>query len=87
MLETIMTEILEIAIEKAKVLSSRRQDDVGKMVLAMIEQDTSELTLSAEQQAEVRSRLGRPIDLVPDGEMNAFFRKLSGSDANLKLDA
>jgi hypothetical protein len=73
-----MTEILEIAIEKAKVLSSGRQDDVGKMVLAMIEQDSSQLTLSAEQQNEVRRRLEKPIDLVPDAEMNAFFRKLVG---------
>jgi hypothetical protein len=73
-----MTEILEIAIEKAKVLSSLRQDDVGKMVLAMIEQDNSELALSAEQQNEVRRRLDRPIDLVPEAEMNAFFRKLVG---------
>lgn len=73
-----MTEILEIAIEKAKVLSSGRQDDVGKMVLAMIEQDSSQLTLSAEQQSEVRRRLARPIDLVPDAEMKAFFRKLVG---------
>jgi hypothetical protein len=73
-----MTEILEIAIEKAKVLSSGRQDDVGKMVLAMIEQDSSQLTLSAEQQNEVRRRLEKPIDLVPDDEMNTFFRKLVG---------
>ena len=73
-----MTEILEIAIEKAKVLSSRRQDDVSKMVLAMIEQDSSQLALSAEQQAEVRRRLDAPIDLVPEDEMNAFFRKLVG---------
>jgi nickel-dependent lactate racemase len=73
-----MTEILEIAIEKAKVLSSGRQDDVGKMVLAMIEQDSSQLTLSAEQQNEVRRRLEEPINLVPDAEMNAFFRKLAG---------
>jgi hypothetical protein len=73
-----MTEILEIAIEKAKVLSSGRQDDVGKMVLAMIEQDSSQLKLSAEQQNEVRRRLEKPIDLVSNDEMNAFFRKLVG---------
>jgi hypothetical protein len=81
-----MTEILEIAIEKAKFLSSLRQDDVGKMVLAMIEQDNSELALSAEQQNEVRRRLDRPIDLVPEAEMNAFFRNLTGKDLNLRLD-
>lgn len=73
-----MTEILEIAIEKAKVLSNLRQDDVGKMVLAMIEQDSSQLVLSAEQQAEVRRRLVAPVDLVPEDEMIVFFRKLAG---------
>jgi hypothetical protein len=73
-----MTKILEIAVEKPKVLSSDRQDDVGKMVLAMIEQDSSELALSAEQQNEVRRRLDRPIDLVPEAEMNALFCKLVG---------
>ena len=87
MLKAIMTEILEIAIEKAKVLSNRRQDDVGRMVLAMIEQDSSELTLSAEQQKEVRRRLDAPIDLVPDAEMTAFSRKLAEQASNLKLDA
>ncbi len=73
-----MTEILESAIEKAKDLPNVRQDEVGKMVLAMIEQDHSNLSLSKIQQDEVRRRIASPIELVPEAEMNAFFRTLAG---------
>lgn len=73
-----MTELLQNAIEKAKTLSSNRQDEVGQMLLAMMEQDSSELRLSELQQAEVRRRLALPLDFVPEAEMNAFFRNLAG---------
>ena len=73
-----MTELLQNAIEKAKTLSSNRQDEVGQMLLAMMEQDSSELRLSELQQAEVRRRLASPLDFVPEAEMNAFFRNLAG---------
>jgi hypothetical protein len=73
-----MTNLLQNAIDKAKTLPSHRQDEVGKMILAMMEQDNSELRLSESQQAEIRNRLAKPLDLVPDVEMNAFFRKLVG---------
>ena len=72
-----MTEILEIAIAKAKDLPLGRQDEVGQMVLAMIEQDRSELSLSKAQQEEVRRRIKGPTDWVPEAEMNDFFRKLT----------
>ena len=73
-----MTELLQIAIAKAKALSSNRQDEVGQMLMAMMEQDSSQLHLSESQQAEVRRRLASPADLVPEAEMNAFFRHLAG---------
>lgn len=73
-----MTELLQNAFEKAKTLSSNRQDEVGQMLLAMMEQDSSELRLSELQQAEVRRRLALPLDFVPEAEMNAFFRNLAG---------
>ncbi len=73
-----MTELLQNAIEKAKSLPNNRQDEVGQMLLAMMEQDSSELRLSESQQAEVRRRLAMPLDLVPEAEMNAFFRNLAG---------
>jgi hypothetical protein len=71
-----MNSILQNAFEKAKTLPDNRQDEVGKMLLEMMEQDQSVLHLSDEQQAEVRRRLASPMTFVPEAEMNAFFRKL-----------
>jgi hypothetical protein len=73
-----MNSILQNAFEKAKTLPDNRQDEVGKMLLEMMEQDQSVLHLSDEQQAEVRRRLASPMTFVPEAEMNAFFRKLVG---------
>lgn len=73
-----MTNLLQSAIDKAKTLPNHRQDEVGEMILAMMDQDNSELRLSESQQAEIRNRLAKPLDLVPDVEMNALFRKLVG---------
>jgi hypothetical protein len=73
-----MNSILQNAFEKAKTLPDNRQDEVGQMLLAMMEQDQSGLQLSADQQVEVRLRLAKPTELVPEAEMAAFFRKLIG---------
>ena len=73
-----MTSILQNAIDKAKTLPNHRQDEVGEMILAIMEQDNSQLGLSEEQQVEIRRRLAKPLDLVPEKEMNAFFRNLAG---------
>jgi hypothetical protein len=73
-----MTELLRSAIEKAKTLPNDRQDEVGSMLLAMIEQDDSQLCLSQNQEAELRRRLAVPLNFVPETEMDAFFRKLAG---------
>jgi hypothetical protein len=73
-----MTSLLQSAIDKAKTLPNHRQDEVGEMILAMMEQDKSELSLSDAQQTEIRNRLSKPQDLVPEADMNAFFRKLVG---------
>lgn len=72
-----MTMLLDRAIAKAKALSASRQDEVGAMLLDLVEQDTSVLQLSADQQAEVRRRLNAKPDFVPADEMDAFFRKLA----------
>ncbi len=72
-----MTSLLQNAIDKAKSLPNHRQDDVGNMILAMVEQSNSDLRLSEEQQAEVLSRLSRPMDFVPEADMTAFFRKFA----------
>jgi hypothetical protein len=73
-----MTSLLQNAFEKAKKLPNHRQDEVGKMLLELMEQESSQLHLSTSQQAEVRRRLAARSDLVPEAEMDAFFRKLAG---------
>jgi hypothetical protein len=73
-----MNSILQNAFEKAKTLPDNRQDEVGQMLLDMMDQDQSELHLSNEQQAELRRRLATPMKFVPEAEINAFFRKLVG---------
>ena len=73
-----MTKLLERAIAKAKGLPENRQDEVGEILLALIEQDESSVRLSETQQAEVRRRIALPGPFVPDDEMQIFFRKLAG---------
>ena len=72
-----MTKILDRAIEQAKRLPSERQDEVGEILLSLIEQDESRIRLSPEQQAEVRRRLATPPAPVPPEEMKTFFRTLT----------
>jgi hypothetical protein len=73
-----MNKILERAYEKAKGLSTKRQDEVGEILMSIVEQEESDLRLSGEQEAEVRRRLANPEPRVPEKEMKAFFRKLTG---------
>ena len=73
-----MSKLLERAFEKAKTLPVNRQDEVGEMLLDLVEQDTSGLRLSASQEADVRRRLASTEPNVPASEMKAFFRKLTG---------
>jgi hypothetical protein len=72
-----MTKILERAFEKAKTLPTNRQDEVGEILLDLVDQDHSEFRLTPDQEAEVRRRLASPEPLVPAPEMKAFFRKLT----------
>ena len=73
-----MTQLFEQAVAKAKALSDQRQNEVGEMLLALMEQEHSSLRLSTEQQSEVRRRLASSDGLVPESEMRDFFRKLAG---------
>jgi hypothetical protein len=72
-----MTKLLERAIARAKDLPDKRQDEVGAILLALVEQDESSVRLSDAQQAEVRRRVATAEPFVPDHEMQAFFRKLA----------
>jgi hypothetical protein len=47
-----MTTILDRAVSKAKTLSKQRQNEIGEMMLAVVEQDTSEHCLSKVQAAD-----------------------------------
>ena len=73
-----MTKLLERAIAKAKGLPEDRQDEVGEILLALVEQDESSVRLSEAQQAEVRRRIATPTLFVPDQEIQTFVRKLAG---------
>ena len=73
-----MTRILEHALEEAKRLPTERQDELGEMILSVVEQHTTGLRLSPKQVAEVESILAAPMDIVPDSEVAAFFHKLTG---------
>lgn len=73
-----MTDLLAQAIERAKSLPLSRQDEVGAMLLELVEQDGSALRLSKSQRQEVEKRLSAPQDFVPDAEMQAFFSKHAG---------
>ena len=73
-----MTRVFEQAVAKAKALSDQRQDEVGEMLLALVDQEHSNLRLSSAQEMEVRRRLGAADTFVPEQEMQDFFRKLAG---------
>jgi hypothetical protein len=73
-----MNQLLERAFQQAQTLPDHRQNEVGEMLLALVEQDQSPLHLSKTQQQEVRRRLALSEDNVPVSDMNAFFRKLVG---------
>ncbi len=73
-----MNQLFEQAITRAKALSDQRQNEVGEMLFALMDQEQSALRLSPDQQAEVRRRLASPVALVPESEMQDFFRKFCG---------
>jgi hypothetical protein len=76
--EATMIELLNRAFERARALPDQRQDELGELLLAMVEQEQSSLQLSDAQRAEVARRLANPEPRVPEHEMKAFFRKLAG---------
>ncbi len=70
-----MTELLEKAIEKARLLPASRQDEAAKILLAVVEQDGPDSPrLSDEQAGEVRRRLGKRA-YASDEEVAQFFRQ------------
>lgn len=73
-----MSKILRLAYKKAQTLPNHRQDEIGEILLTIIEQNVSQVRLTPEQEDEVRRRLANPGPTVPEREMQAFFQKLVG---------
>lgn len=59
-----MTRTLEQALRRVKALSRERQDDVGEIILTLVEQDASDLQFDEAQIREVKRRLAYPGPLV-----------------------
>jgi hypothetical protein len=73
-----MSKILEQALERAKALPDSRQDEIGEMILDVVDQDQSDMRLTAAQQDEVRRRLGEPRPVfATDEQVKALFRRFA----------
>ena len=74
-----MSKILDKAVDCIKSLPETRQDEIGEMLMAVVEQDQSKVQLSAAQQDEVRRRMGETEPVyATDEQVEAFFSKLAG---------
>ena len=71
-----MADALDRAVAKVRKLSPDRQREAAEVLLDMVEQDASDLQLSAEQLAEVRRRLASPPDYASDAEVEEVFNRL-----------
>jgi hypothetical protein len=68
-----MKTLLDQAISRAKTLSVERQDDLGEIILTLVEQDSSELQLNDEQVMEIERRLANPETPIPfESVLNQF---------------
>ena len=70
-----MSKLLERAFKKARALPDDRQDQLGAMILDVVEQDQSSVHLSADQRDEVRRRLADPDPaFASDEQVEAAYR-------------
>jgi hypothetical protein len=69
---------LQKAFELASALPGERQDELGDMLIGLVEQEKSQLKLSKAQITNVEARLSAPLDFVSDEEVEAFFNRLTG---------
>lgn len=60
-----MTRTLDQALRRVKALSQERQDDLGEIILTLVEQDASDLQLDEAQVREVKRRLANPGAFMP----------------------
>lgn len=68
-----MKTLFDQAMSRAKTLSVERQDDLGEIILTLVEQDSSELQLNDEQVMEIERRLVNPETPIPfESVLNQF---------------
>jgi hypothetical protein len=77
-----MTQKLQKAFELASALPGQRQDELGNMLINLVEQEKSPLKLSKAHIAEVEARLAAPPDFASDAGVEAFFKRLTGLNQN-----
>jgi hypothetical protein len=68
-----MTKPLESAFRRVKLLPSARHDDLGEIILTLVEQDSSVFQLDDEQVMEIERRLANPETPIPfESVLNQF---------------
>lgn len=69
------TSRLAEAMARLSELPPKRQDEIARMVLDLLEGEKQSLRLSLEQQAEVEAAMKEDGPYASDEEMAAFFSK------------
>ena len=71
-----MTKLLEEAIERVKALPDDAQDEMARMLLAVLDTEEEPVVLDEETRAAVREGLeqARRGEFAPDEEIAEFFR-------------
>lgn len=72
-----MSKLLQKAFDRARTLPESRQDEVAEMVLALVDQEHSDLRLTPEQVDEVRRRLASAESPVSAEDARVFLEKLN----------
>ncbi|MBF0379679.1 MAG: hypothetical protein HQL69_01595 [Magnetococcales bacterium] len=70
-----MTDLLEQAIEKVRLLPANRQDEVAHILLSVVEQDAQDAPRLTNEQVEEVSRRLKDRQYASDEEVTAFFQK------------
>ncbi len=72
-----MTKLLEEAITEVRKLPARRPDEAADMLLFLVAQETSDLHLSPDQEAEIRRRMKNEPRYLSDDQARELFRRLA----------
>lgn len=72
-----MTKLLDKAIEEVRKLPANRQDEAADILLFLAAQETADLQLSPDQEAEVERRMESEPRYLSDVEAAALFKRLT----------